>query len=270
MFWPFRKDPFDEPWKRIEWDDSFARLITATDDKTLCEGFTDLVGQERVQVSLDEDEPDVCAFLVWRASGPLDGGFGCFLGYDHPPLDPHLLHTRRAFEIVGLMKVVEVFDLAFSAFENSILPGDIEQRLIVWEATDEAFRRRVDQAWYESNRIAPAVAAFIRAREKDLLLRYEFVRKWPENPFKYTLASTVVAAKMKLKPVSPTVIGDQSVFNLRSVYEKEAWFEELEKARKAFGRGFGPRHSGYLKWEKSYLENRKKLVEAVKQRYVGP
>src|SRR5215203_2183435 len=102
MIWPFQKDPIEEPWNRIDWDNSFARQITTTDDKTLCERFAVLVGQERVHASLDEDEPDVCAFLVWRAKGPLDSGFGCLLGFDDPPVDPHLLHTRRAFEIIGL------------------------------------------------------------------------------------------------------------------------------------------------------------------------
>ena len=47
MIWPFRKDPLDEYWQHIEWDDSFTSLIDSADDFDLFCHLADLVKQER-------------------------------------------------------------------------------------------------------------------------------------------------------------------------------------------------------------------------------
>ena len=274
MIWPFRRDPLDEYWQEIEWDDSFARLMETTDDERLCDGFVRLVNEERSLAAFDKREPDLCVRLVWWAKDPLDnGGFSCLFNCDDNETDPQLLHTRRAFQIIDLPNAAAAFDLAFCVFDDSMPPSKPEQRLAVWDAADESLRKRADKAWYENNDIVPTVAAFIRRHKKALLQRYEFVRKWPENPFKVLFVSIEAAEKMrregKMKPAPSNRWGDEISFNLRSVWEKHAWYQEMESARKTFGLEFGPRHPAYPKWEKWYLRNRKRLVEAVKQRYVG-
>jgi hypothetical protein len=269
MKWPFQKDPLDDFFKSIEWDDFFAQLITITDDERLCDRFADLVEQERPLASFDEKEPDLCVRLAWGAKGPLDNnGFGCLFNCDDKPADPNPINTRRAFEVLGLSKAVEAFDLAFSAFEDSIPPRNVEQRMKIWDAADESLRKQADEAWYDNDDVTPKVAAFIRSRKDELLLRYEFVRKWPENPFKYIFVGIGVKSSMH-KPASPTIFEDEAAFTFRSNFEKVAWIEETDSARKTFGVGFGPRHPAYPKWEKWYLENRHRLVETVKRRYTG-
>jgi len=259
-----RTDPFDKYWRRIEWDDSFQHLIETNDDVELCDRLFLLVHQERSDEKFNENEPDLCVFLVWGALGVLDnGGFQYLFEGDYKPTDPNLCNTRRAFEIVGLRKVVKAFDVAFSAFDRSTPPKNAKQRLKIWGAADKALRDRADKAWFSNNRISHEVAAFIRRRKDELLPRYGFVRKWPENPNNYVLISAEAAAALNLELAPATLALDGFGFNFRKSFEKTAWFKALKAARKKFGAAFGPRHVEYPNWEKWYLKNRKRLLNEV-------
>ena len=261
MLWPFR-NPFEEPWKRIEWDDSFRELLQEKDDEKLCSEVCNVVHRERSGDAFDENQADLCLLLVWIASGILDnGGFQYLMEGDFPPTDHKLVNSRKAFEVVGLPKVVAAFDLAFSVFPDGIPPADVNKRLAIWGAAGKEFEERASHEWFNNNRIAPSIAAFIRRRKKQLLRRYEYVRKWPENPFtEPPLDYSSMEACLKSMQTNGFFGSKHLRFNARSSHEKYAWYKALEAARENHGIDFGPKHPAYQRWEKWYLNNRKRLV----------
>jgi hypothetical protein len=262
MIWPFR-NRFETPWKRIEWDDSFQLLIQTKDEFELCNRVFLIVQLERSDAAFNEKDADLCLLLVWGAYGILDnGGFQYLFEGDYKPTDPDLRNTRRAFEIVGLPKVVEAFDVAFSAFPESTPPSDPKQRLKTWKAADEELRGRADAAWSRNSEIVPAVAAFIRRRKKELLQRYGIVREWPQNPYSHPPLdySSIEACGESMK-ASGYLSSPLARFNVRSSCERSAWYQELNAARRKHGLEFGPNHPEYPAWEKWYLKNRKRLVD---------
>jgi hypothetical protein len=241
---PSRKAKSDDPWDRIEWDDSFGRDLESANDSELCDRVSLLVTYERgSDGAFDETQPDLCVFLVWGAKGVLDnGGFQYLFEGDYAPMDPDLKNTRRAFEIIGLPHVVAAFDIAFSAFEGDVPPANPERREDLWKKTDESLRERANAHWFKNNGVEAKVAAFIRRNAGPLLGRYGLIRKWPKA---------------------------ESLGGFFGVFQKLAWEREWLKAKEKYGDEFGTTHPEYKSWETWFLKNRKQLVEKFKEEWAS-
>jgi len=265
MRWPFSSDPSEVPFKRIDWDGSFAEVFENADDFNLCDRMFLLAKQERgIDVEFDERQADLCVLAVWNASGILDnGGFQYLFEHEWAPMDPHLLNMRQVFEKLGLPEVVKGFNLAFSAFPNSTPPEEAKLRLRQWTAADVRLKKRADEQWFRNNEIKGALAALIRRRKKPLLRRYRFVRKWPENPFEVKLDYSSVEACRRSLEANKGFNAKHFAFNIRLSCEKSVWQAQWEIARENHGDDFGPTHPKYREWEAWYLKNRKRLVKEV-------
>jgi hypothetical protein len=256
------RERLDGPFHEIKWDDSFTALLDGAPDVELCAQLGLLVKRECGWMpEFDETRPDLCFRFAYCAAVDFENeGFNRIFEGDRYASDPHLLNALRAFEIIGVPKVVGAFDIAMSVFPNGIPPSNAAERFNIWSSADESITDRAHDEWHAARPLTRTFAEYIRRNRERLLKRYRFVRKWPDEPYPRSAIDALFKSEGTHSHAARDMQYDNELFSTFTDVERDAWNRELNVARKLHGEDFGPEHPRYAEWEKWYLQNRMKLV----------
>ena len=147
-------------------------LLSLEDDFNLCDGVFCAIADvtdNRIDAA-NEPEPCRTVSLIWQAGGIIgNGGFqylfeGSFNG------DPGYSITAAAYDTIGAIKSHSAFQSALSLFSYGALPGNVEERLNVYQSHPKATRDRIDREFWDGDEaVKQMLSQFIRANKKRFL-----------------------------------------------------------------------------------------------------
>jgi len=137
-------------------------ILDTTDDFDLCNQVFSGLAKTPIDVN-SCGELERVVRLVWDSSGLIgNGGLHRLFEGDYPG-DPGFVYTVAAYQRIGARAAYETLQAAFRQFPRGVLPGEIEERLRVFESIPKETWDEIEGRYYAADEETEhCLARFIR------------------------------------------------------------------------------------------------------------